>query len=455
MSEIPCATSKLQRKPMSFVGPSYSPQPVVETDGLVQSGNVVALVDKLSRPWISGDHMTIDREKTFQDVFLMTFRTFITVEELLQMLIGRYRTPCPQNLPSQRRILMVLSALWQGMTLTPTEKHSIATSVEEFLGQVLEPPLIKTAQYMAMNVKSEGFRMEKVCNMDGEAPIISKIYLSKPNISHIAEQLTLFEFDLFRRITPHECIPSATQGENLHNFCGSYDKFVAWIITTILSGKEVGQRAGTVSFWIKVAEKCYALANFFSMSAVLTALSSTPIEGLKCTWSCVPSKSQSLFDDMNQLNDPGGGFSKCRSLIENTDGPCVPLITMYLTDLAHISARFSDQDGNISFLKRQQWYEVVKAMLRSQTQSYDHISEDRSALRFISDCLNQRVIRDWYDCVLQSELEYCENVALLGGDPPLNKADIVRLESLRTRTDSGIGYGRSAEASLDPGVTSP
>ncbi|KAJ7933513.1 hypothetical protein B0H13DRAFT_2306622 [Mycena leptocephala] len=73
---------------MSFVGPSYSPQLVVETDGLVQSGNVVALVDKLSGPWISGDHMTIDREKTFQDVFLMTFRTFITVEELLQMLIG-------------------------------------------------------------------------------------------------------------------------------------------------------------------------------------------------------------------------------------------------------------------------------------------------------------------------------------------------------------------------------
>ncbi|KAJ7824366.1 ras guanine nucleotide exchange factor domain-containing protein [Mycena olivaceomarginata] len=433
MSEIPCATSKLQRKPMSFVGPSYSPQPVVETDGLVQSGNVVALVDKLSRPWISGDHMTIDREKTFQDVFLMTFRTFITVEELLQMLIGRYRTPCPQNLPSQvsedgekiqvrtqRRILTVLSALWQGMTLTPTEKHSIATSVEEFLGQ--------NGTVHGNECEERGVPDGKGCNMDGEAPIISKIYLSKPNISHIAEQLTLFEFDLFRRITPHECIPSATQGENLHNFCGSYDKFVAWIITTILSGKEVGQRAGTVSFWIK---KCYALANFFSMSAVLTALSSTPIEGLKCTWSC------------------------CRSLIENTDGPCVPLITMYLTDLAHISARFSDQDGNISFLKRQQWYEVVKAMLRSQTQSYDHISEDRSALRFISDCLNQRVIRDWYDCVLQSELEYCENVALLGGDPPLNKADIVRLESLRTRTDSGIGYGRSAEASLDPGVTSP
>ncbi|KAJ7865060.1 hypothetical protein B0H13DRAFT_2353259 [Mycena leptocephala] len=109
---------------MSFIGPSYSPQPVVETDRLVQSGNVVALVDKLSRPWISGDHMTIDQEKTFQDVFLMTFRTFITVEELLQMLIARYCTPCPQNLPSQvsedgekiqvrmqRRILTVLSTL--------------------------------------------------------------------------------------------------------------------------------------------------------------------------------------------------------------------------------------------------------------------------------------------------------------------------------------------------------
>ncbi|KAJ7467219.1 ras guanine nucleotide exchange factor domain-containing protein [Mycena galericulata] len=416
---------------MSFLVALSTPwQSLVEADGLVQSGSVAALVDRLSRPWTGRDPMTaIDREKTFQDVFLMTFRTFTTAEELSQMLIARYRTPCPQNLPSQdaeewkkiqvqtqRRILTVFSALWQGKMLLPTEKHSITKPLEDFLGQVLEPPLIRTAQFITTNVKSEeifGLRMEEACDIDGEAPINAKNYLSKPNISHIAGQLTLLEFDLFCKITPQECIPSATQAENLHNFCGSYDKFVAWIKTSILSEKRVGQRAAMLSFWIEVAE----------------------LEGLKCTWSCVPSKSQSLLNDMNPLNDPGGGFSKYRSLVEKAEGPCVPFIAMYLTDLARISHQFDDQDGNISFLKRQQWYRVVKTMLHSQTQSYDRISEDRSTLRFISDCLakapvaGNRVIRDWYNCALQSELEYCKNVVLLGGDPPLNDADIARTES--------------------------
>ncbi|KAJ7903987.1 hypothetical protein B0H13DRAFT_2334919 [Mycena leptocephala] len=95
---------------------------------------------------------------------------------------------------------------------------------------------------------------------------------------------------------------------------------------SILRGKRVGERAGIVNFWIKIAEKCHELAYFFSMGTALTALSSSVIEGLKRTWLVAPSKSKSLLDSMRHFNDP----------------------SMYLTDIAHIASRYSHESGNIS-----------------------------------------------------------------------------------------------------------
>ncbi|KAJ7920121.1 hypothetical protein B0H13DRAFT_2319767 [Mycena leptocephala] len=114
------------------------------------------------------------------------------------------------------------------------------------------------------------------------------------------------------------------------------------------------------------------------------------------------------------------------------EDPCDPFIAMYLTDIAYISDEFNDQKVNISFLKRHRWY----AMLRSQMQPYDRIVEDPLILTYISDCLTKgettedRQIWEWYNAVLQSELQYSENIAILGGDPPLSESDVVWMEFL-------------------------
>ena len=77
----------------------------------------------------------------------------------------------------------------------------------------------------------------------------------------IAEQLTLFEFSLYLKITPQECLAYAkTQTgckvTNLIEFCNTYDKLCAWVKTTILTNEVLGKRAATVDFWVKVAEVC-------------------------------------------------------------------------------------------------------------------------------------------------------------------------------------------------------
>jgi son of sevenless-like protein len=67
------------------------------------------------------------------------------------------------------------------------------------------------------------------------------------------------EHALYEKITPQECIKYArTQSgkavAGLTGFCATHDKLVAWVQSTILNNEQLGKRADTVDFWIKVAE---------------------------------------------------------------------------------------------------------------------------------------------------------------------------------------------------------
>jgi son of sevenless-like protein len=147
------------------------------------------------------------------------------------------------------------------------------------------------------------------------------------------------------------------------------------------------------------------------MSAVINALSSTVISRLHLTWAHVGRKS--ILDALIKFNDPSGGFSGYRALLNNAEGPCVPFIGMYLTDIVHISDQFSDHDGQISFLKRQRWFEVVQVMLRAQKLAYN-VAESETTLNFIGAHLRVDSMKDqtWFweksQEVQQSELAHAD-----------------------------------------------
>ncbi|KAJ7812204.1 ras guanine nucleotide exchange factor domain-containing protein [Mycena olivaceomarginata] len=350
--------------------PSAQLVPVVDQEGLLQS--LAALVETLCRPWTENNPIGIGPEKTFQDVFLMTFRTFTTAESLLRMLIARYHTKCPRlaseleeeklQLRAQRRILTLLSMLWQGTTLTLTEKESMTNTFTDFL-QCIPPPLSKTAQLITSMVNVEAAQIQEgSVGQQSQRPADDEQDLSRRNSHHIAEQLTLRMYSI------------AIARPNLDAFCGSYDNTVIWIKTSILRGKRVGDRADIVNVWIQIA---------------VVQISSRPHATLQ-----------------RPVDRPR---------------PLVPFITMYLTDIAHIADRYRDENGDICFVKRRQWYDVVNVMLRSQLQPYA-ISEDPSTITYIVDCMTRHTVDEdqlwaWYNDAQQSERKYSADLTQLGGDP--------------------------------------
>lgn len=96
--------------------------------------------------------------------------------------------------------------------------------------------------------------------------VSSLIFEARKSLLHfdpkvIAHQLTVYEFGLYAKITPQQCLTyvKSRTGDDvaeLRDFCSTHDKLDAWVKLTILNGDVAAIRAQTVDFWIKVAEAC-------------------------------------------------------------------------------------------------------------------------------------------------------------------------------------------------------
>lgn len=389
-----------------FLRPKYVDQLQFDSDGQVRTATIDALLEKLTSDSLTKDPVKAAQDATFRNVFLTTFRTFISADEFFEKLVDIYRMDYSSDLtasefdewkeksllPTQRLVLTIFT-MWLEDYRLLEEEPQIAQRLTDFLALVTAPPsLALTAQLIVQSIK----RLTFACPTAIPQPPIPprKRRKSRPHKgdllrldpTDIAEQLALMEYKLYAKITSQECIKYA-KGEtgkdvaNLNAFCATHDKLVAWIQTTVLFNEALGKRSDTVDFWIKVAEKCRNLNNFASMSAVVNALSSVVLTRLHLTWAHVGRKSN--LETLSKFNDPTGGFSGYRTLHSNADGPCVPFIGMYLTDLVHIGDTFPKEGDQISFIKCQRWYDAVATMLKSQPKPY-LIAENESTAAFIS-----------------------------------------------------------------------
>ncbi|KAJ3769467.1 ras guanine nucleotide exchange factor domain-containing protein [Lentinula raphanica] len=407
--------------PPWYLKPRHANEIQIDAEGKVISGTRIALVERLVWDIIpSAKTLREDPRDKYRRMFLTTFRTFMTPDDLFDALVDTYRMPYPESLsesefddwkdrclqPTQRQIL-ALFTMWLEEYKLLEEEPYISRRLIEFLGLITPPsPLATTAQGIVESITRLTFQTNSpavVSPTDRRRKKPSKNELLNFQPSDVAEQLALYEFKLYSKVTCFDCISQAAHGtkssgctrsrEALTAFCATHDKVAAWVTNTILNCTPLSRRSDTVDFWIKVAEKCRNLNNFASMSAIINALSSTVIKRLSLTWLHVGRKS--TLDILLKYNEPSGGFSTYRQLHQNAmDSPCVPFIGMYLTELVHIKDQYSDEGGRVSMIQRQRWYDVIMTMLQSQAKPYT-IAENET-MKFIQNNLRERITtKDW------------------------------------------------------------
>lgn len=379
----------------SFLQYDYGPGEIVFTiDGNVKGGTLKALVERMTL------HDYLDMN--FNSTFLLTYRSFCTSMELLELLEERYNIQPPPLTKEELEIwitkkqklirLRVFNVLKIWLEQYYYEEDSIIldrllfftnTSIKDtlsFSAYQLER-LIQKRKDACKDLK----RMVVTQQQDCPDPILprnlKKFRLLDLDATELARQLTLMDFKLYSSIKPVECLDKAwSRNDSIaRNIQASIDycnQVTTWVSDEILSQPEVKKRSILIKYWVNVAEKCRIYNNFNTCMAILSAFDNSAVGRLKRTWELVGARTNHVVSHIRKLMGANRNFSQYRVLIHSVNPPCIPFLGIYLQDLTFI------EDGNpnflkssknlINFAKRAKTAEVIREIQQYQTMGYQY-----------------------------------------------------------------------------------
>eukprot|EP01102_Stenamoeba_stenopodia_P007490 TRINITY_DN2096_c0_g3_i1.p1 TRINITY_DN2096_c0_g3~~TRINITY_DN2096_c0_g3_i1.p1 ORF type:complete len:776 (+),score=181.92 TRINITY_DN2096_c0_g3_i1:1533-3860(+) len=200
----------------------------------------------------------------------------------------------------------------------------------------------------------------------------------------LAQQLTLIHYDLVSKIRPKEFIRQAwnkagseVNAPNLLACIKRLNWGSRWYSTMILKGERAEQRAGLLTTFIKIAEKCENVRNYNGLMEVISSLHSAPISRLKHSWKLVSTKTQDTFTYLSDLMSPFRSYQKYRSVASqqiNANVPFIPFIGVFLTDFTFMDDANPDEvDGECNWEKVLMMGNRIKEFVALNANSYSFV----------------------------------------------------------------------------------
>ncbi|EER33805.1 cell division control protein 25 [Candida tropicalis MYA-3404] len=375
---------------------------LLDVKGNIKGGTKEALVSHLTH------HLMFD--STFNSVFLLTFASMMSLGELIGLLIGRFNIEPPDGLsyeeyntwiskkqnPIRLRVMNVMKLLveknWSRSYYNEAILRKWLTFAES--GQVQAYSVGKMlAIDLKKLLKGEIIYVERdpvIPNTKPPAPLTKVSSLSKKiklldiDYVELARQLTLREFKLYCKITKYACLAKVWgKKSGLHESIDSITQFIKasnqltnFVGYMILRKAEPKKRVQIIRYFIQVADKCRQYNNFSSMTAIISALYSSPIHRLKKTWEYMNGDSLSHLKNMNKLMNSSRNFNEYRDVLKFIGSePCVPFFGVYLSDLTFVYHGNPDYLYNrtrqVNFAKRAKTSEIVSGIDRFKTTGYN------------------------------------------------------------------------------------
>jgi RasGEF domain len=111
------------------------------------------------------------------------------------------------------------------------------------------------------------------------------------NISEVAEQLTVIESEMFRRIQSHEFLKLSWRSKGrlvvapgVVAMVERFNMVSFWVASEIVFQKEQKARTAILKKFINLAEKCLELNNFNTVMEILGGMNNVAVQRLKRTW---------------------------------------------------------------------------------------------------------------------------------------------------------------------------
>ncbi|KDR82605.1 hypothetical protein GALMADRAFT_238008 [Galerina marginata CBS 339.88] len=394
-----------------YLRPNYSPADIIiDADGSVRGGTVAALVERLTA------HEQADT--SFSKAFLMTYKSFATLDELFDLLVARFRIQPPENLTQsekeewsklkqhviQMRVINTMKSMVLDDGVLEKEDMYILDRMKDFISteEVARFAAAKNLLTQIERTQRQGGDGKTLVNTSlgpPPPPIIpkssKKLKLLDIDPLELARQLTIMESQLYQKIKPMECLQRSREQktenvDNITTVIQTSNRIADWVAESVLSKEDSRRRAQVVKHLIAVADRCRTLNNFSTMIAITSGLNTPPIRRLKRTWEQVNQRFMAQFGACEMTIDSNKNFTKYRSLMASVTPPCVPFIGVFLSTLQFI------QDGNpdnlpgglVNFRKRQKASEVINDIKRWQAQPFN-FQPLTPVISYINDSLNQ------------------------------------------------------------------
>lgn len=371
---------------------------VFNMEGNVKGGTLSALVERLTM------HDYLDMN--FINTFLLTYRSFCSSVDLLNLLEARYNLQCPLGLTEEESTiweekklklvrLRVFNVLKNWLELYYNEDDSILldrlleftqTNIKitlKFSNGQLESLIQRRRDANTMD--NGGLKKMILTLPDPPDPILprnrKRFKLLDIDALEMARQLTIMDFKLYSAIKPIECLDKAWSSQeddqvadNIRASIEYCNQVTSWVSDVILSQHDIKKRSVLIKYWVQVAERCRILNNFNTCMAILSAFDNSSVGRLKRTWEVVGARTNQILQQIRKLMGANRNFTEYRAIIHSINPPCIPFLGIYLQDLTFI------EDGNanelkkskdlINFAKRAKTAEVIREIQQYQSSLY-------------------------------------------------------------------------------------
>jgi son of sevenless len=256
----------------------------------LRGGTLTALVEQLTR------HDRLDT--SFNNTFLLTYRSFTTASELFEMLVKRFTVQPPRGIsqenyrtwverkqkPIRFRVVNILKSWFDSYWMEGRDeasmellrrvhafaKESVATSTTPGSG-----PLITVIDQRLKGHDPMSRRL--VPNLNGQAPTpivpknMKKLRFMDIDPTEFARQLTLIEYSLYGKIKATECLNKTWQKKvgpeeedpapNVKALILHSNQLTNWVAEAILAQNDARKRATVIKHFVTVADVRFYLSS--------------------------------------------------------------------------------------------------------------------------------------------------------------------------------------------------
>ncbi|KAI5953236.1 hypothetical protein KGF54_002607 [Candida jiufengensis] len=406
---------------------------LLDVKGNIKGGTKEALVSHLTH------HDMFDSQ--FNAAFMLTLATMMSLGEFIMLLINRFDIYAPEGLsfedynnwimrkqnPIRLRVMNIMKLLieknwspsyYNEPVLKKWLEFAESPAVQSFsIGRLLASDLKKLIAGEFKIVE----RQPVISNAKPPAPLTKgsslsrKVKLLDIDYVELARQLTLREFKLYCEISKFACVAKVwgkksglnESIDSITSFIKASNQLTNFVAFMILRKNEPKKRVQIIRYWIQVAEKCRQYNNFSSMTAIISALYSSPIHRLRKTWNFASPDSLAHLKNMNKLMNSTRNFNEYRDVLKFIGSePCVPFFGVYLSDLTFVFHGNPDflinRTRMINFSKRSKTSEIVSGIDRFKNAGYNFIEIPEI----------QKYLDSWFDKCPTIEEQYKISLSL-------------------------------------------